>query len=138
MEIPTSLRGEEDMCDEHGVPFIIELHTPIWGEIEAGFEWHDEFHVDLVSWGWTPCEGVPALYHHGNARLGTIVDDFLISEDSSSGEIAERTLQTPKAVESLLSRARDAFRRAAATFALLRQQRLHVDRHLPFPRATEE
>ena len=27
---------------------------------------------------------------------------------------------------------------AAATFALLRQQRLHVDRHLPFPRATEE
>ena len=97
MEIPTSLRGEEDMCDERGEPLIIELHTPIWGEVEAGFEWHDEFHCDLVNWGWTPCEGVPALYHHGDARLGTIVDDFLVSEDSAGGEIAERTLALMRA-----------------------------------------
>ena len=97
MEIPTSLRGEEDMCNERGEPLIIELHTPIWGEVEAGFEWHDEFHCDLVNWGWTPCEGVPALYHHGDARLGTIVDDFLVSEDSAGGEIAERTLALMRA-----------------------------------------
>ena len=33
-------------------------------------------------------------------------------QDLTVVEIAERTLQTPKAVESLLTRARDAFRRA--------------------------
>ena len=34
----------DEVRDERGEPMIIELHTPICGEIEAGFEWADDFH----------------------------------------------------------------------------------------------
>ena len=34
----------DEARDERGEPMIIELHTPICGEIEAGFEWADDFH----------------------------------------------------------------------------------------------
>ena len=93
MELPTTLRDREELvCDERGEPMVIELHTPIWGEIEAGFEWADDFHQDILDMGWQACEGVPAMYYLADARMATIVDDFLITESSPDADVAERTI----------------------------------------------
>ena len=97
MELPTTLRDREEYCDERGEPMVIELHTPIWGEIEAGFEWADDFHQDILDMGWQACEGVPAMYYLADARMATIVDDFLITESSPDAEVAERTIALMRA-----------------------------------------
>jgi hypothetical protein len=89
MEVPRSLGP---MYDEDGDELCIELWTPIWGEVEAGSEWHCELAQALRSFGWQPCEGVPAMWRYGDARLVTIVDDILISENGAY-EVADRTLE---------------------------------------------
>ena len=80
MSLPSTL----PMTDEDGTQLCIELSTPLWGEESAGYEWECTFNETIKSLGWMPCPGVPAMfsYHgeHGEARMITIVDDFMISE----------------------------------------------------------
>ena len=81
MHLPSTLR----FLDEDGGPMCIELHTPIWGEREAGYEWQCTFAESILNMGWKSCEGVPAMYTFqkpdgGLAAMITIVDDFLIAE----------------------------------------------------------
>ena len=91
MELPSTLK----MVDEDGSPLCIELHTPMWGEREAGYEWQCTFTDCATKMGWKKCEGVPAMYTFqkpdgGIAAMITIVDDFLIAE--SNTDITDATL----------------------------------------------
>ena len=92
MALPSTL----PMFDEDGTPLCIELHTPMWGEGPAGYEWQCTFNQALMDMGWKQSETVPALFTfdgaNGNdARLLTIVDDFLISEAKGTA-IADATI----------------------------------------------
>jgi hypothetical protein len=96
MDLPSTL----PMTSADGTPLCIELHTPIWGEAEAGYEWQVKFASTLDKIGWLRSETVPALYTFAgaksNATLITIVDDFLISE-SQGYSIADKTIVALKA-----------------------------------------
>ena len=82
--------------DADGTTLVYELHTPLWGETEAGFEWDVELHARLTRMGWAPCEGVPAMYYFNgtdsDARLVKIVDDLCISEKMDSSRPAYRPI----------------------------------------------
>lgn len=58
MHLPSTL----PMLDEDGTPLCIELHTPMWGEREAGYEWQCTLTDTILKMGWNKCEGVPAMY----------------------------------------------------------------------------
>ena len=81
MHLPSTL----PMLDEDGTPLCIELHTPMWGEREAGYEWQCTLTDTILKMGWNKCEGVPAMYTFPQAKtelpaaMITIVDDFLIA-----------------------------------------------------------
>ena len=96
MSIPSTL----PMTDEDGTQLCIELSTPLWGEESAGYEWECTFNETIKSLGWMPCPGVPAMfsYHgeHGEARMITIVDDFMISEVNGTAA-TEATIAALKA-----------------------------------------
>ncbi len=100
MESPPAL----NLTDERGVPLVIKLGSPMWGETAAGAEWHATMHAVLLKCGWSPAEGVPALYYKqlpcgATAVCGTIVDDFLIVEPPGpSAPSADSTIdQHPRA-----------------------------------------
>ena len=98
MEMPELLKEYDDEGDE----LVVELTTPCWGEDSAGADWYCEFNDTLVEIGWRLDEAVPCLWYfdgkEGDARMLTIVDDFMISEscDSSYG-IADATLNALRA-----------------------------------------
>ena len=81
MHLPSTL----PMLDEDGTPLCIELHTPMWGEREAGYEWQCTLTDTILKMGWNKCEGVPAMYTFPQAKtelpaaMITVVDDFLIA-----------------------------------------------------------
>lgn len=68
----------------------------MWGEDGAGRDWHATCTAALTEIGWTPDEAVPCLWYfngpESDARLLTVVDDFLIS-DSFGYDVAEATVQ---------------------------------------------
>ena len=87
--------------DEEGDELVIELSTPCWGEDSAGADWYCEFGDTLEEIGWRRDEAVPCIWYfdgtNGDARLLTIVDDFLISETkTSSYSIADATIDALK------------------------------------------
>ena len=95
MHMPSTLQLE----DEDGTRLCIELHTPMWGEKEAGYEWQCTFTNTILSLGWSRCEGVPAMYSFQQAggtpaSMITIVDDFLIAGQGT--EVAQATCRALK------------------------------------------
>ena len=93
MDMPELLREYDDEGDE----LVIELATPCWGEDSAGADWYCEFADTLEQIGWRRDEAVPCMWYfngtEGDARMITIVDDFLISESFESGySIADATI----------------------------------------------
>ena len=92
MHLPSTLPE----TDEDGSPLCIELHTPMWGEQEAGYEWQCTLTKVLLRIGWMRCEGVPAAYTFTKPGMEvvvmvTIVDDFAIAEKGSA--ITDATIQ---------------------------------------------
>ncbi|EOD17007.1 hypothetical protein EMIHUDRAFT_118788 [Emiliania huxleyi CCMP1516] len=96
MALPSTL----PMTDEDGTELCIELCSPLWGEECAGYEWECTFNDTIKGLGWVPCPGVPAMFafhgEHGEARMITIVDDFLISEVNGT-TITDATIAALKA-----------------------------------------
>ena len=90
MHLPSTL----PLLDEDDTPLCIELHTPMWGEREAGYEWQRTLTETILKLGWVKCEGVPAMYsfHEAGktipATMITIVDDFLIAGMDTSIALA--------------------------------------------------
>ena len=98
MHLPSTLRS----LDEDGEPPCIELHTPIWGEREAGYKWQCTFAESILKMGWKSCEGVTAMHAVQKpvggiaATISTIVDDFLIAK--SGNPITRAMLANLKAI----------------------------------------
>ena len=82
--------------DDDGCEMVACLTTPLWGEVEAGFEWDVELHETLLAEGWRQCSGVPAMYYFngpdGDCRLVKIVDDIGFSESSPEQTITKATI----------------------------------------------
>ena len=80
-----------------GKELVLVCIAPIWGEKAAGFEWHVKLVGLLEDDHWQRCPEAPCMWykvtHDGHdARMLTIVDDLLISEDSMRHEIAAQTV----------------------------------------------
>jgi hypothetical protein len=48
--------------DEDGTPMVVELGPPLFGEPEAGWEWHRTMEADLTELGWVPVENKPCMW----------------------------------------------------------------------------
>ena len=97
VELPDTLQ----QVDDQNRPLCIRAATPLWGEGGAGADWFHVFATTLLDIGWVRDECVPCLWHFetadGDAQMITCVDDFLISEPSSSYRIADETIRLLRA-----------------------------------------
>ena len=97
-----------DTCkqyDADGTPMVLKFLTPVWGEVEAGFEWDCELHNALCDIGCRQCEGVPAMYYFtelradgttADCRIVKIVDDLGFSESHPDQRITKAIIAALK------------------------------------------